>query len=109
LTGQYTATSLDQSTSDVTAWVVTPKVGTYLGKGMAGWVGAMYQHPEERHTGSYPVPPFGTLPYDVTLTAKDNWGYLAGLNAGLSEHWVLTVEGGFGRRTSILGHIDYRW
>lgn len=109
LTGQYTATDLDEKGADVTAWVVTPKVGMLLGRQAAAYVGAMYQKPQERHMGSYPVPPFGTVPYDVKLTSADKWGYLAGVNVGISEHWVLTVEGGFGTRKSVLGHLDYRW
>jgi hypothetical protein len=109
LSGQYMATRMDEEGAEVKAWVITPKLGMMLGQYGVAYVGAMYQKPEETHAGSYPVPPFGTVPYSVKLTNEDSWGYLAGLNFGLTEHLMLTVEGGFGKRTSVLGHLDYRW
>jgi hypothetical protein len=108
LTTQYTSTHLDTEQSSVTAWVVTPKFGYRFGK-TAAWLGAMYQNPDEKHKGTTAVPYFGNVPYDVTLSAKDKWGYLAGLTTGFSEHWLLTLEGGFGKRTSGLVHLDYRF
>ena len=109
LTGQYTWTNLDEEGSSVEAWVVSPRVGMMVGKWAAAYVGAMYQEPQEKHTGTYDVPPFGTVLYSVELTSADKWGYLAGFNVGLAENWMLTVEGGFGKRTSVLAHLDYRW
>jgi hypothetical protein len=109
LTGQYTDTRLDEEGASVTAWTVTPKLGMTLGKSAAAWVGAMYQKPQEDHQGSYNVPPFGTVPYKVHLTAENMWGYLAGASYGLGEHWLLVAEGGFGQRTALLVHLDYRW
>jgi hypothetical protein len=109
LTTQYTATKMDEEGASVTAWVVTPKIGMRLGPYAAAYVGAMYQKPEEKHAGTYDVPPFGTVPYSVKLTSTDNWGYLAGVNVGLTENLMLLLEGGFGTRTSVLAHLDYRW
>lgn len=109
LTGQYTETKMDEEGASVTAWVATPKLGMRLGRRAAVYVGAMYQKPQERHSGRYDVPPFGTVPYAVKLTSADKWGYLAGLSIGVAEHWVLTMEDGFGKRTSALAHLDYRW
>lgn len=108
-TGQYTTTKLNKMGSSVKAIVFTPKVGMRVGKKMALYAGAMYQKPSEKHSGVYTIPYLGTMPYSVKLTSADKWGYLAGLNYGFSEHWMLTVEGGFGKRTSVLAHLDYRW
>jgi hypothetical protein len=109
LTGQYMETRLDEEDASVKAWVATPKLGMVLTPGIAAYIGAMYQKPQERHAGSYAVPPLGTTTYSVDLTSKKQWGYLAGVNIGLSEHWVATVEGGFSDRKSFLAHLDYRF
>ena len=51
----------------------------------------------------------GTISYSVKLTDTNNWGYLAGINIGLTKNVSLIVEEGFGKRTSTLAHLDYRW
>jgi len=104
----YNNTRLDVSTSSVWAWLATPRIGYDFGK-VAAWLGAMYESPQERHKGTFDIPGFGPVPYDVTLGAKDKWSYLAGLSAPFGPHWVLTLEGGFGPRTAALGHLDYRF
>jgi hypothetical protein len=104
----YNNTSLNVSTDSVWAWLATPRVGYDFGK-VAAYVGAEYQHPEERHKGVFEIPGFGPVPYDVTLGAKDAWSYLAGVNVPIGPHWVLTLEGGFGPRTAALLHLDYRF
>lgn len=109
LTGQYTTTKLDKMGSSVKAIVFTPKIGMRVGQKAAVYAGAMYQKPSEKHSGTYAIPFVGTLPYSVKLTSADKWGYLAGLNYGFTANWVLTVEGGFGKRKSLLAHLDYRF
>jgi hypothetical protein len=104
----YNNTKLDVSTSSVWAWLATPRIGYDFGK-VAAYLGAMYQHPQEKHQGTFDIPGFGPVPYDVTLGAKDAWSYLAGVNAPFGPHWVLTLEGGFGPRTAALVHLDYRF
>lgn len=104
----YNNTSLDVETASVWAWLATPRIGYSFGK-VAAYVGAMYQSPQEKHKGTFNIPDFGPVPYDVTLGAKDKWSYLAGLNAPFGPHWVLTLEGGFGPRTAALVHLDYRF
>jgi hypothetical protein len=104
----YNNTKLDVSTSSVWAWLATPRIGYDFGK-VAAWLGAMYQSPQERHEGTFDIPGFGPVPYDVTLGSKDKWSYLAGLGAPFGSHWVLTLEGGFGPRTAALAHLDYRF
>lgn len=108
LTVQYTNTSLNVTDSSVTAWVVTPKIGYTVGK-VGLFVGAEWQDPEEKHRGQYDVPGLGVVPFSVTLVAKNKWNYHAGLSTGVGRHWLFTLEGGFGNRTSGLFHFDYRW
>jgi hypothetical protein len=108
LTLNYNNTKLDVSTSSVSAWLAMPRIGYDFGK-VAAYLGAMYQQPQERHKGTFDIPGFGPVPYDVTLGAQDKWSYLAGLNAPFGPHWVLTLEGGFGPRTAALVHLDYRF
>ncbi len=104
----YNNTRLDVESSSVSAWLATPRIGYNFGK-VAAYLGAMYQHPQERHKGTFEIPGFGPVPYDVTLGAKDAWSYIAGINAPFGPHWVLTLEGGFGPRTAALIHLDYRF
>jgi hypothetical protein len=104
----YNNTSLDVTTSSVSAWLATPRVGYDFGT-TSVWLGGMYQDPQERHRGTFDVPGLGPVPYDVTLGAKDKWSYLAGLSTEFTPHWVLTLEGGFGLRTAALAHLDYRF
>jgi hypothetical protein len=104
----YTNTRLDVETSAVKAWLATPRIGYDFGNASV-WLGAMYENPQERHRGTFNVPYLGPVPYDVTLGAENKWSYLAGLSTGFGPHWVLTLEGGFGPRTSALAHLDYRF
>lgn len=104
----YSWTDLDVSTSSVEAFIATPRVGYDFGQ-VAVWVGAMYQDPDEHHQGIVEIPGLGPVPYDIQLSGKDKWNYTAGLNAGLGEHWVLSLEGGFGPRTMMLAQVNYRF
>jgi len=103
----YNETDLDVAESSVKAQVVTPKLGLHFERG-AVWVGAMYQGIEERHVGVFELPGIGDLPFDVTLSGSHPWNYVIGGTAGLSKHWVLIVQGGFGDRTSALVTLEYR-
>ncbi len=109
LTGQYTAAILDEEGASVTALVVTPRLGVVVFKRATVYAGAMYQRPSEKHSGKYDVPPLGTVDYSVKLTSADKWSGLAGATFAVTPHWVLTAEGGFGKRHTLLTHLDYRW
>jgi len=109
LTGQYTAAILDEEGASVTALVVTPRVGVVVLKRVTLHVGAMYQRPSEKHSGKYDVPPLGSVDYSVKLNSANKWSGLAGATVGITPHWVLTAEGGFGKRQALTIHLDYRW
>lgn len=104
----YTWTNLDVSASSVEMFVATPRVGYDFGK-VSVWAGAMYQQPDERHQGVIDIPGLGPVPYDVTLGSKDHWNFTAGLRTMLGEHWVASIEGGFGPRSMVLAHVEYRF
>ncbi len=103
----YNETDLDVADSSVKAQVVTPKLGLHFDRG-AVWVGAMYQDIEERHVGVFELPRVGEIPFDVTLSGSQPWNYVIGGTAGLSKHWVLILQGGFGDRKSALVTLEYR-
>ncbi|HSG01267.1 MAG TPA: hypothetical protein VLA20_09045 [Vicinamibacterales bacterium] len=104
----YSWTNLSGSASSVEALVATPRIGYDFGK-VSVWGGAMYQEPDERHRGVVVIPGLGPVPYDVTLGSKDHWNYTAGLNVKLNEHWFASLEGGFGPRSMVLAHFEYRF
>ncbi|MFH1177939.1 MAG: hypothetical protein V1750_11075 [Acidobacteriota bacterium] len=109
ITTEYSRTKLDNEDSSVSAWVVTPRFGVNISNRTSLFVGAMYQDPAERHQGTYDIPHIATVPYDVTLTGKYAWNYLAGAYIGLGEHWKLNLEAGFGDRDSAQAYLSYRW
>ena len=109
VTTEYSNTKLDNENSSVSAWIVTPRIGVNISEETALFIGAMYQKPEEKHQGTYTIPGMGTVPYDVTLTGKYAWNYLAGAHIGFGEHWRLNLEAGFGDRDSAQAYLCYRW
>ncbi len=103
----YTSADLEVTNGTVEALVVTPKLGMTVDRG-AVWIGAMYQDAEERHRGTYKIPFVGEVPFDVVLGEASEWSGLLGATAGLGEHFVLVLEGGFGPRRSALIGLEYR-
>jgi hypothetical protein len=110
VTANYTKTDLDLTDSKVKAWVVTPKLGMHFDR-TAVWIGAMYQDAQEEHRGQVEIPFFGTVPFQVLLEEKEPWNLQAGFTTGLGRNgdWNLTVEGGFGDRTSVLVQLERRF
>jgi hypothetical protein len=103
----YTESDLDVATSSVRGQVVAPKFGLRTKSG-AVWVGAMYQEAEEKHEGIFDLPFVGAVPFKVELNEAESWNYLLGATTGLSEHWVLILQAGFGERKSVLTTLQYR-
>lgn len=107
LTGIYTDTNVTGDfDSQVTALVVTPKVGLHGDRG-AFWVGAMYQQAEEEHAGTITLPLVGPVGFDVKLAEEDSVNLLFGMAAGLTEHLHLELEGGTMGRLS--GSVGLTW
>jgi len=108
LTYEYTKTSLNVTTSSIKAWVATLKLG-YQVNGGAVWVGAMYQDTQEHDQGAYTMPYFGTFPFKVDFKQAKPLNYLLGATAGIGQHWILTMEAGFGDRDSAMLTLGYRY
>jgi hypothetical protein len=108
LTYDLTRTDLDTTDSTVQAWVLTPRIGLVFEDAVV-YVGAMYQQAEESHEGIFEMPYLGQVPFSVVLEQAEDWNYVVGMSAGLSQHWVLNLEGYFGDRKSVLAALDYRF
>jgi len=108
LTAVFTETDLDISTSSVEAFVLTPRVGYSAGFGEI-WIGAMYQHTQEEHSGDVVIPQFGNVSFEVELEEKDPWNYLAGVKIDLGKSWDLELEGGVGERRHVTASLTYRF
>ncbi len=108
LTYDLTRTDLDTTSSTVKAWVLTPRIGLVFEDAVV-YVGAMYQQAEESHEGIFEMPYLGEVPFSVVLEQAQAWNYVVGMAAGLSEHWVLNFEGGFGDRKAALAALEYRF
>lgn len=108
LTMLYTETDLDVSTSSVDAFIVSPRVGYKTGFGQI-WIGAMYQHTEEKHEGTIILPQFGKINFDVELEEKDPWNYLAGVKIDIRKNLDLEIEGGIGERKQVTASLTYRF
>ena len=114
VTGTYTGTSLEESSSSMTTLVLTPKLGVTFDdvlftNSVSVWGGAMYQKTDESHQGNIEIEGMGPVDYDVELEADAPWNYLAGLSTGIMDHWNLEFEGGFGDRTHATGQLVYRF
>lgn len=109
LTGIYTDTNVSGDfDSQVTALVVTPKIGLHGDRG-AFWVGAMYQEAEEEHAGTIALPLVGRVGFDVKLAEEDSVNLLFGMAAGITEHLHVELEGGtLGRLSGSVG-LTYRF
>lgn len=94
--------------SSVESLVVTPKIGLQGGLG-AVWVGAMYLTADESHRGVLRVPVLGTVDFDVSLGEDSQWHGLIGASKTFKDHWQLTLEGGFGDKTTALASLSYRF
>jgi len=114
LTAIATQTSLSGDfESDAEAFVAMPRFGYYNRHG-AVYVGAMYQQAEESHAGTialalFPGLPAFPVPFEVDLSQKDDWNWLAGGTLAFGERWTLQVEGGFGDREHVDVEIGFRF
>jgi hypothetical protein len=120
----YTRTDLDIADSEITAHVVTPRVGWH-GKaaGLKGsaWLGAMYQGVDQKFRGQLtvdvplPPPPIGPGPMSVPVSyavdeeATNPWNMVFGVQWDISPHWQWMIEGGVIGREQILTSLLLRF
>lgn len=108
VTGVYTRTVLESGQEDIPAWLVIPKIGARSEK-FEVWVGATYQNVAEKQAGMFNVPNAGTAVYNIELEAYEAWNFQLGVRCAVTDSLFFTVEGGFGNRQSILGHLEWRF
>jgi hypothetical protein len=102
-----TSTSGDLD-SKVTSTVVQPRIGL-LRSGWRFWVGGMYLDTDEKHSGVFPLPFIGDVPFEVELKTRDNWNYTVGAGYQLSDRADLSFEAGFGDRQHSLFNFNVRF
>jgi hypothetical protein len=107
-TALLTETELDTSTSTVSAWILSPKVGM-AGRYGAVWIGAMYQEVDEQHEGNIVVPIYDSVDYKVEFEQKESWNGSVGLTTGIGRNWQIDLEGGFGDRMHASVSTTYRF
>jgi hypothetical protein len=113
LTTTITDNNIKTSESSVKALILSPKAGVLfkgrkLWEALILWVGAMYQEMDERHQGTFSIPNFMTVDYDVTLQEKSPWNYLAGMSVNFSKRIHMELEGGTGKRKHAMASLVYR-
>jgi hypothetical protein len=113
----YTRTDLDVASSQITANVVTPRVGWHgkvLGFKGSAWLGAMYQGIDQEFRGqlSVSVPGLpGAVPvsYAVDESATRPWNMVFGIQWEISPHWHWAIEGGAIGREQVLTSLTFRF
>jgi hypothetical protein len=109
LTYAYTEADLGGDfDSTIETQALMPRIGVHGGKG-AFWVGGMYLDTEEVHSGRVMVPVLGDVGFDATLTQEDDWNFTTGASVTWGESFTISIEGGFGDRTTTLISGGYRF
>ena len=102
-----TSTSGDLD-SKVNSTSIQPRIGL-LRNGWRFWVGGMYLDTEEKHSGVFPLPFIGSVPFEIELESKDKWNYAVGAGYAFSDRFNLSLETGFGDRTHTLLNLNVRF
>jgi hypothetical protein len=113
----YTRTDLDIADSQITAHVLTPRVGWHgkiAGLKGSGWLGAMYQGIDQEFRGQLAVSVPGLpapipVSYAVDEEATNPWNMVFGVEWEISPHWRWLVEGGVIGREQILTSLAFRF
>ncbi|MDO6684615.1 MULTISPECIES: virulence protein [unclassified Agarivorans] len=115
----YTNTDLDILDGEISTIVVTPRVGYRWetgGRDIQVWGGAMYQNVEQTFSGNLddiginlppPLPSGGK--FTVTQHLEERWNALIGGQMSLTEHVDALLEVGFGKRSSFMLGLGYRF
>ena len=69
----------------------------------------MYLDTDEKHSGTFPLPFIGDVPFEVELKTSDNWNYTVGAGYELSDRVNLSLEAGFGNRQHSLFNFNVRF
>lgn len=112
----YTYTSLDIVEGKTTAFVTAPRVGyefKVLGRPLRVWVGAMYQNIEQTIKGELKdVMEIGEIiegQFTVKQKGSNPWTYTSGFNLEITKSFDALFEVGYGKNTSIIAGLGYRF
>ncbi len=128
----YTRTNFDILDGDISALVITPRIGyefvfnpVFSGQGntkVQVWAGAMYQNITQRFKGSVnglDLPPelalFNTIKketdikFDVKQHIAHKWNHTAGIRVEVTRNFNVLSEIGFGNRNSFLISGEFRF
>jgi hypothetical protein len=94
--------------SSVDSFSIQPRVGM-IRDNWRFWVGGMYLDVDETHSGVFPLPVIGDVPFSVELVTKDNWNYAVGVGYVFSDRTNLSFEVGFGSREHTLFNFNVRF
>ena len=107
----FTQADLDISTSEIDTHTITPRIGRSgsLGniKGSL-WIGAMHQAVDENHNGQINQGGLD-IEYIVLNEQENEWNFLLGGAAELSERIHVGIEGGLGERKQVMGNLTFRF
>jgi len=108
-TTTYTETSTSGALdSSVDSLAIQPRIGL-IRDNWRFWAGSMYLDVDEKHSGTFPLPVIGDVPFSVDLATKDSWNYGAGVGYVFSDRANLSFELGFGSRTHTLFNFNVRF
>ena len=92
--------------------VVTPMVGYMAPFGVNFMLGAQGQFYNTKISGYIDMEDFGGRPnrlnYQVDFEPI-KWNAIVGLYKGFNKHWEMSIQGGFGQRTSLTAIFGYRF
>lgn len=112
----YTKTSLDIIEGEITALVLSPKIGynfTLCKLPISIWFGGMYQDISQTLKGNIadviklPVPITGK--FEIDESSSSNWNKIIGLRTEFYETIETTLEFGYGDRKSMTLALGYRF
>jgi long-subunit fatty acid transport protein len=69
----------------------------------------MYLKTDEKHSGVFPLPVIGDVPFEIELESKDKWNYAVGAGYAFNDRVNLSLELGFGNRTHTLFNFNVRF
>jgi hypothetical protein len=107
----FTQTDLDIITSEIDTHTISPRIGRLGSLGNVKgslWIGAMHQAVDEVHNGK-----INYSGIDVEFNARNEqeneWNFLLGGAAELSERIHVGIEGGLGDRKQVMGNLTFRF
>ncbi len=112
----YTKTSLDIIEGEISALVLSPKIGynfTFYKLPISIWFGGMYQDITQTLKGNIadviklPVPITGK--FEIDESSSSNWNKIIGLRTEFYETIETTLEFGYGDRKSMTLALGYRF